>query len=63
MIGHKISCYGEIWLIIPKLSLLHLLIWSTVAIFSSQNRINFTSTFMNKITAEILDSKSLPHNG
>ena len=29
MIGHKIYFYGEIWLIIPKLSLLPLLIWST----------------------------------
>ena len=27
--GHKICFYGEIWLIIPKLSLLSLLIWST----------------------------------
>ena len=62
MIGHKISFYGEIWLIIPNLALLLLLIWSTMASFSSQNRINFTSTNMNKITAENLDSKSLPHN-
>ena len=30
MQGHKICFYGEIWLIIPKLSLLPLLIWSTV---------------------------------
>ena len=29
MRGHKICFYGEIWLIIPKLSLLPLLIWST----------------------------------
>ena len=29
MMGHKICFYGEIWLIIPKLSLLLLLIWST----------------------------------
>ena len=28
--GHKICFYGEIWLIIPKLSLLLLLIWTTV---------------------------------
>ena len=28
--GHKICFNGEIWLIIPKLSLLPLLIWSTV---------------------------------
>ena len=28
MMGHKICFYGEIWLIIPKLSLLPLLIWS-----------------------------------
>ena len=31
MIGHKICFYGEMWLIIPKLSLLPLLIWSTEA--------------------------------
>ena len=30
MMGHKIRFYGEIWLIILKLSLLPLLIWSTV---------------------------------
>ena len=30
MVGHRICFYGEIWLIIPKLSLLLLLIWSTV---------------------------------
>ena len=30
MMGHKICFDGEIWLIIPKLSLLLLLIWSTV---------------------------------
>ena len=29
MRGHKIIFYGEMWLIIPKLSLLPLLIWST----------------------------------
>ena len=29
MMGHKICFYGEIWLIIPKLSLLPLLICST----------------------------------
>ena len=29
MVGHIISFYGEIWLIIPKISLLPLLIWST----------------------------------
>ena len=28
MMGHKICFYGEIWLIIPKLSPLPLLIWS-----------------------------------
>ena len=29
MMGHKICFYREMWLIIPKLSLLTLLIWST----------------------------------
>ena len=29
MVGHIIIFYGEIWLIIPKISLLPLLIWST----------------------------------
>ena len=27
--GHKICLYGEIWLIVSKLSLLPLLIWSS----------------------------------
>ena len=31
MMDHKICFYGEMWLIIPKLSLLPLLIWSIVA--------------------------------
>ena len=30
MVGHKICFYGEIWLIVPKLSLLIPLIWRTV---------------------------------
>ena len=30
MMGHKICLYGEIWLIIPKLSLLPFLIWRLV---------------------------------
>ena len=29
MMGHKICFYGKMWIIIPKLSLLPLLIWST----------------------------------
>ena len=29
MMGHKICFDGELWIIIPKLSLLLLLIWST----------------------------------
>ena len=29
MMGHKICFYGDIWVIIPKLSLLLLLIWRT----------------------------------
>ena len=28
MMGHKICIFGKIWIIIPKLSLLSLLIWS-----------------------------------
>ena len=31
MMGHNICFHGEIWLIITKLSLLPLLIWSTIA--------------------------------
>ena len=34
MMGHKICLYQEKWLIIPKLSLLPLLIWSTESTFS-----------------------------
>ena len=34
MMGHKICFYREIWLIISKLSLLALLIWSTVLMFN-----------------------------
>ena len=29
MMGHKICFYEEIWIIIPELSLITLLIWST----------------------------------
>ena len=45
MMGHKICFKGEIWLIIPKLSLLPLLIWTTDLInilkaisFSAKNK-------------------------
>ena len=41
MMGHKICFYGEIWLIIPKLSLLPLLIWSTGEGFDRNSEINF----------------------
>ena len=33
MMGHKMHFYGKIWLIIPKLSLLPRLIWSTDTAF------------------------------
>ena len=32
MMGRKICFYGEIWLIIPKLSLLPIRTWSTVIV-------------------------------
>ena len=32
MVGHKICLYGERWLIIPKLSLLLLFIWSSALV-------------------------------
>ena len=38
MMGHKICYYGEIWIIIPKLSSLPLHIWTTGLIF---NLVNF----------------------
>ena len=46
MMGHKICFYGKIWLIIPKLSLIHLLIWSTAVtyILESLEWELFTST-------------------
>ena len=42
MVGHKICFYGEILLIIPKLYLLPLLIWSTAWVFQNtlQRRYN-----------------------
>ena len=39
MMGHKICFYGEILLIIPKLSLLLLLIWSTGICSSSVSEV------------------------
>ena len=48
MMGHKICFYGEIWLIIPKLSLLSLPIWSTELL-----------AFVKM--AEELDSSHLPY--
>ena len=32
MMGQKICFYGDIWIVIPKLSLLPLLFWSTVPV-------------------------------
>ena len=40
MMGHKIYFYREIWLIIPKMSLLLLLIWSTGPLTSSANKVD-----------------------
>ena len=36
MMGHKICFYGEIWLIIPKLLMLPLPIWSSATYFVYQ---------------------------
>ena len=38
MVGHKICFYGEMWLIIPELSLLLLLIWSSDIRTSKYNK-------------------------
>ena len=56
MMGHKIGFYGEIWLIIPKLPLLPLLIWSTARMkmaellsMASVNIINWTHLSIGKV--------------
>ena len=42
MIGHKICFYGVIWIIIPKLSQLPLLLWSTDYVVNLLARFQFT---------------------
>ena len=39
MMGHKICFYEEIWIIIPKLSLLPLRIWSIVVLLRQRKLI------------------------
>ena len=45
MVGHKICFYGEIWLVIPKLSLLPLL---SGALVENEQRLSFS--YHKKIT-------------
>ena len=47
MMGHKICFYEEIWIIIPKLSLLLLLTWSTAFIHQVKSL-----KFTKKVTLE-----------
>ena len=49
MMGHKICFYGKIWLIIPKLSLLPLLIWSTAYTFQYYVA-GHSSSFLHNVT-------------
>ena len=60
MVDHNtcICFYGEIWLIIPKLSLLPLLIWSTVC-----DMINVLSMASKKLNMESGDKCGLTHIG
>ena len=39
MMGHKICFSGEIWLIIPKLSLLSSLTWSTITVIKTKEKV------------------------
>ena len=43
MMGHKVCFYGELWLIIPKLSLLSPLIWSTDPPYKDNKPLNAVS--------------------
>ena len=54
--GHNICFYAEILKIIPKLSLLHLLIWS-IAIFSILMA-NFLSEYLRKVMKLILTPRA-----
>ena len=61
MMGHKICFHGEIWKIIPKLSLLPLLTWSTgqgFSKFSSTQSIKYLGNFWLKKYEELLRSSS-----
>ena len=51
MMGHKMCSNGTIWKIIPKLSLLLLLIWSTVS------GINIDLTLSDMMSKLLIDNK------
>ena len=55
MVGHKICFYGEMWLIIPELSLLLLLIWSSAIIILAYDKYK-----CSKICKTLISQKSLP---
>ena len=59
MMGHKICCFGEIWLIIPKLSLFPPLFWSTD--YYSQQQIARLQAFRGKVSSLILFGCKMTH--
>ena len=52
MMGHKICFYGEIALLIPKLSLLPLLIWST-DLFMKSSKFDAADTKYSKLPQRV----------
>ena len=57
MMGHKIRFYGEIWIIIPKLSMLSLLIWSTVSpLFASSNKMAIDFCLLGYVPSFLLSA-------
>ena len=55
MMGHKICFYGEMWLIIPELSLLLPLIWSSVGPFHMLSCHNIGQLFtIRRLLSDIL---------
>ena len=49
MVGHKICFYGEMWLIIPELSLLLLLIWSSALLHLERPQLCTILAFLSAI--------------
>ena len=62
MMGHKICFYGEVWIVIPKLSLLPLLIWCTgISACSLCHVLSHFNKFLSSANKYLFEKKMKPN--